>query len=176
MIDGDQTLPRPSGAPDAQPVSTQTVTEELLENRPVNRLVFQVAGQLLLYDQRTAMEYFESQTLFRIPTRHPVFRGLINRRGSLVPVFDVGSLLGAEPSLSNRAKVLVLGTGDDAVGIMLDNTPHRTSISEEQKAPAPVQLFQVFGRHIGECFATESGCVADVDLGSFLEDLAHETN
>jgi len=176
MIDRDHTLPRLSRDPDEQPVSARTVTEEPLENRPVSRLVFQVAGQLLLYDQRTAMEYFESQTLFRIPTRHPVFRGLINRRGSLVPVFDVGSLLGAEPSLSSRARVLVLGTGDDAVGVILDSTPYRTSIAEEQKAPAPVQLFQVFGRHIGECFEIESGCVADVDLGGFLEDLSHETN
>lgn len=154
----------------------QAATEELVESRPVSRLVFQVADHLLLYDQRTAMEYFESQTLFRIPTRHAAFRGLVNRRGSLVPVFDVGMLLGAEPVLSSRVRVLVLGTGDDAVGVILDTTPYRTSISEEKKGPTPVQLFQVFGRHVGECFETQSGCVAEVDLGSFLEDLAHETN
>lgn len=176
MIDGDQSLPRPSGDADEHHPPAQASAEDVLEDRPVSRLVFEVAGQALLYDQRTAMEYFESQQLFRIPTRHRIFRGLINRRGSLVPVFDMGVLLGAEPSLSSRARVLVLGAGDDAVGIILDNTPHRTSISDQQEVPAPVQLAQVFGSHIGQCFDIGAGCIADVDLAGFLEDLAHETN
>jgi chemotaxis signal transduction protein len=176
MMDDDETDPQARAIPEAGGSSVELASLEVVDDPPVSRLVFQVAGQGLLYDQRSPMEYFESQTLFRIPTRHPIFRGLINRRGALVPVFDIGMLLNAQARLSDHAPVLVLGKGDDAAGLILDTTPYRVSISRRQKEPPPVHLTQVFGPHLGDCFQTGGQYVADVDLQDFLNDLVEETN
>lgn len=171
----DPVTEEPPAVP-AETLAKAPEEEPVVEDRPVSRLVFEVAGHRLLYDRQTPMEYFEAQALFRIPTSHPLFRGLVNRRGTLVPVYDVGVMLGAEASLSNRARVLVLGAGDDAVGVILDSTPHRESISISQKVPPPVQLVQVFGRHINDCFEAGSGYLVEVDLNGFLDELVDETN
>lgn len=144
------------------------------EPRPVSRLVFPVAGYGLFLDQSSSMEFLESQTPFYIPSNHPLFRGLINRRGSLVPVFDLRALFD-EPALSGPAdRVLVLGGGDDAVGIVLDATPYRVSVFEEQRASPPVKLVQVFGEHLGECFQHGGECFTRVALEEFLYTLVHE--
>lgn len=177
MMEGDDnTFSRVPAIPEGHSLSAGSSSLEAVEDPPVNRLVFQIAGQGLLYDQRSPMEYFESQTLFRIPTRHPIFRGLINRRGTLVPVFDIGMLFNAQACLSNQAAVLVLGTADDAAGLILDTTPYRVALTRRQKEAPPVQLTQVFGPHLGDCFQTSGQYVADVNLEGFLDDLVQETN
>lgn len=176
MTDINETPPHSgTGSDDGPWVKEPGSTEEPV-NRPVSRLLFPLAGQGLLYDRHSAMEYFESQKLFRIPTAHPLFRGLINRRGSLVPIFDIGMLLGCEASLGGQARVLVLGRGDDSAGLILDATPYRISVMDEQKVAPPPHLTQVFGEHLRECFDTGQQCVAEVDFESFLGDLARAAN
>lgn len=173
MVSEDDVQQEAAAVPgEAQPVDTEI--GEGQEPRPVSRLVFPVAGYGLLLDQTSSMEFLESQTPFYIPSNHPLFRGLINRRGSLVPVFELRPLFD-EPAVAKGAdRVLVVGGGDDAVGIVLDGTPYRISVLEEQRASPPVKLVQVFGEHLGECFERDGECFTRVALEDFLYMLVHE--
>lgn len=166
MVTEDEAIGGPAAVPGA------AVDE--LEPRPVSRLVFPVAGYRLFLDQRTSMEFIETQTPFHIPSNHALFRGLINRRGSLVPVFDIRVLLDGDAGNRGAGRILVLGTGDDAVGIILDATPYRVSVSEDQRASPPIKLVQVFGEFLGECFERDGESFTQVALEDFLYDLAHE--
>lgn len=160
VVPGDQNLPVDA------PAET--------EHRPVSRLVFPVAGYGLFLDQRSTMEYLESQTSFYIPNNHPLFRGLINRRGSLVPLFDIRILFDDVVADREGSRVLVLGAGDNAVAIVLDATPYRVSVFEENKASPPIKLVQVFGEFLGECLERDGECFTRVALEEFLYSLVHE--
>lgn len=174
MVTEDDMQREAAAVPGEAPLSVDAAIGEEQEPRPVSRLVFPVAGYGLLMDQASSMEFLESQTPFYIPSNHPLFRGLINRRGSLVPVFDLRPLFD-EPAVSGAAdRVLVLGGGDDAVGIILDATPYRVSVFEEQRASPPVKLVQVFGEHLGECFERDGECFTRVAVEDFLYMLVHE--
>lgn len=60
---------------------------------------------------------------------HPIltmpawFSGLINLRGNLVPVFDLGKLLGIDEEQDKRLALLVVDRGDRAVGIPIKGLP-----------------------------------------------------
>lgn len=174
MVTEDDVQREAVEVPGAAPSPMDEQIGEEQEPRPVSRLVFPVAGYGLLLDQASSMEFLESQTPFYIPSNHPLFRGLINRRGSLVPVFEL-RLLFDEPDVTGAAdRVLVLGGGDDAFGIVLDATPYRVSVFEEQRASPPVKLVQVFGEHLGECYQRDNETFTRVALADFLYDLVRD--
>ncbi|HSH41845.1 MAG TPA: chemotaxis protein CheW [Arenicellales bacterium] len=144
--------------------------------RPVSRLVFPVAGHGLLLDSTSPMEFLEGQWPYYVPNNHPLFQGLINRRGTLVPVYEVRGLLDPDLAGQRESNILVLGSGDDAVGIFLDGTPYRIAVIGERPGSPPVKLAQVFGEHLGDSLEHEGQCYARVDLEDFLLGLVRDSH
>lgn len=175
MVTGDEVFPGTTGVPGGDDPPVDAMVGEAPEVQPVSHLVFPVAGHCLLLDQQTTMEFLEGQSPFYIPNNNPLFRGLINRRGSLVPVFDIRMLFDEEVRERGGSRVLVLGSGDDAVGIILDATPYRVSVSEEQRSSPPIRLVQTFGEFLGESFEREDEHYTRVALEDFLYSLVHDT-
>lgn len=175
MVTGDEVFPGATAVPGGEDPAVATVADEQPESRPASHLVFPVAGHGLFLDQQTAMEFLENQSPFYIPNNNPLFRGLINRRGSLVPVFDIRVLFDEGVRDRGGSRVLVLGSGDDAVGIVLDATPYRVSVSEEQRSSPPIRLAQTFGEFLGESFERDGEHYTRVALEDFLYRLVQDT-
>jgi len=154
------------GRDDATPPDPAELDREA--ERPASRLVFPVAGHGLLLDSSSPMEFLEDQWPYYIPNNHPLFQGLINRRGTLVPVFEIRGLLDPDFGGQRDSNILVLGAGDDAVGIFLDGTPYRITVTGDSPGTPPVKLAQVFGEHLGDSLEHEGQCYARVDLENFL--------
>lgn len=175
MVTGKEVFPGATAGPDAEQPAVNAAAEEQPESRPASHLVFPVAGHGLFLDQQTTMEFLENQSPFYIPNNNPLFRGLINRRGSLVPVFDIRLLFDEDVPDRGGGRVLVLGAGDDAVGIILDATPYRVSVSEEQRSSPPIRLVQTFGEFLGESFERDGDHYTRVALEDFLYRLVNDT-
>jgi len=139
----------------------------------VSVLAFPVAGYGLLYDNRSPTEYLDKQSIFPIPTDHPHFRGLINRRGSLVPVYEIRPLVdpGRQVADDAESNIFVLGRGDDAVGILLDTVPYRVTVMEQQEIAPPGSLTNAFGAHIRHCYRDGDQIYVSVALDAFLYEL-----
>lgn len=174
MVTGDEVLPGTSGLAGGENPAVDAVAEEEPQVLSVSHLVFPVAGHSLFLDQQTTMEFLENQSPFYIPNNNPLFRGLINRRGSLVPVFDIRMLFDEEVRDRGGSRVLVLGSGDDAAGIILDATPYRVSVSEEQRSSPPIRLVQTFGEFLGESYERDGEHFTRVALEDFLYSLVHD--
>lgn len=159
----------------SSPDAAQLPPQEPGEGLPVSHLVFPVGGFGLMVAQKGEMEFLENQTPFHIPNNHPKFRGLINRRGSLVPVFDIRELLD-DRVRRNDDKVLVLGRGEDAAGIVLDEVPYRVMLGEEHRAAPPDRLNRVFGDALGDCYARDGTYQVFVAMDQYLYKLAHDPN
>ncbi len=70
----------------------------------------------------------------------PWMRGVINLRGSIVPIIELGNRLGrASVQLDPKsAKILVLEDGEHTVGAMVTSVDEVRTIEQSQVQPAPV--------------------------------------
>ncbi|MBZ4194157.1 MAG: chemotaxis protein CheW [Candidatus Contendobacter sp.] len=107
------------------------------------RYGFLVGGIGLLIGPDTSSEVLESAPVYPLPTAPVWLLGLVNLRGNLAPVFDIKPLLELEDDhhpVQNR--LLILGGGDKAVGIMIDGLPQRTATGQilSRLPPLPAAL------------------------------------
>ncbi len=88
------------------------------------RYGFRIGELGLLIDPDTGSEVLSVPQVTSLPDAPPGFVGLVNLRGNLVPLYDLRVLLGMDqfPAETDR-KVLVLGQGEQAVGVVIDGYP-----------------------------------------------------
>lgn len=87
-------------------------------------------------------EIIRPMEITRIPRTPPFVRGLINLRGRVVPVQDLGLRLGMEPAIpSDHAVIIVVQCESDGgtpdVGILVDEVHDVIDLEAGQIAPAP---------------------------------------
>lgn len=106
------------------------------------RYGFRIGDLGFLIGQDTVSEVVERSTVYVVPQTPRWLAGLINLRGNLVPVFDLPLCLGLEASNVDKRYLLVLDTGDDAVGLFVENMPQlaKTEHSLAQSPPLPTAL------------------------------------
>lgn len=75
-------------------------------------------------------ELVEDAEIYPLPTTPPWFQGLINLRGSLVPVFDLKALFGNVGQKVERTNLLVLNSREEAVGILIDGLPMTLDVAQ----------------------------------------------
>src|SRR5215470_5920709 len=87
-------------------------------------------------------EIIEYGIVTRVPTTPPYIRGVINLRGSVVPVVDLAVKFGAEPCpLSRRTCIIIMETmlrGERAtMGVVADSVSQVIQFAEHDIEPAP---------------------------------------
>jgi purine-binding chemotaxis protein CheW len=65
-------------------------------------------------------------------------RGVISLRGKILPVFDLATRLGVETKEpADRAKIVIVETGSDMAGVVVDTVEEVLTIEEDQLDAAP---------------------------------------
>jgi twitching motility protein PilI len=82
--------------------------------------------------------------IYPLPTTPDWFRGLMNLRGGLVPVFDLKTLFEMRSEAGGTPRLLVLNERAKAVGILSDVSPKSIVIGQSlpQTPPLPPLLSQ----------------------------------
>jgi len=98
--------------------------------------------------------------------------GLINLRGNLVPIFDLGMALGGRRSDVTPNKLfLILDKGDNAVGMVIDSYPQPLvglrSISQLPQLPVTLEA------HVPAAFMLDERVWLDFNHESFFDKLSH---
>ena len=87
-------------------------------------------------------EIIEFETVTRVPATPPWVRGVMNLRGSVVPVIDLAAKFGLPPaSVTRRTCIVVVETdleGERVVmGVMADSVSQVLDVAPEDVEPAP---------------------------------------
>lgn len=104
--------------------------------------------------------------LSHTPVRHapPYVRGLLNIRGQIVTLVDVGQRLGLPPRpLRRAAPAIVVGLGSELVGLLVDEVDDVVEVDASHLSEPPSNLGDVEGRFFGGVLRTPGGLVALVD-------------
>lgn len=105
-------------------------------------LAFTVGGETFAMDIRSIREVIQFGGITEVPLMPPFIRGVINLRGSVVPVIDLCVRFGRAPgAVAQRTCIVILeltqGDGAVELGVMVDNVSEVLSIAASEIEPAP---------------------------------------
>jgi purine-binding chemotaxis protein CheW len=64
-------------------------------------------------------------------------RGVIGLRGKIIPIFDLAARLELPGADSEPGKIVILETGSDQVGVMVDEVEEVLTVESDQLEPVP---------------------------------------
>ena len=72
-----------------------------------------------------------------VSAREPWIRGVISLRGKIVRVYDLATRMGLHGERSASAKIVIIETGDDVTGVIVDSVEEVLTIDTDQIEPSP---------------------------------------
>ena len=83
-------------------------------------------------------EIRELERVTRVPHVAPFVRGVINLRGAIVPVVDLGLMFGfPQPIALDTASAIVLNVDRRLVGLVVDGVSDVVALADDEIGPAP---------------------------------------
>lgn len=124
---------------------------------PQQYLTFMLQGELFGLTIQGIREIIEYGTITQVPMMPPFVRGIINLRGSVVPVIDLAVRFGKESSAITRKTCIVIvevdtGEGYQVLGVVVDAVSAVLEIPESQIGAPPA-----FGTRIRSDFIQGMG-------------------
>jgi twitching motility protein PilI len=107
------------------------------------RFGFRIGDIGLLVPIGMVSELIEESEIYPLPTTPDWYRGLMNLRGSLVPIFDLKILFEMRTGVV-KPRLLVLNERSKAVGVLVDAAPKSVALGQPlpQTPPLPQLLAQ----------------------------------
>jgi chemotaxis signal transduction protein len=119
-------------------------------------------------------EYLPRPNIFPIPNVHAAIRGYVNLQGALVAVWDLQMMLGdvSDDQLdaaadTSRDAVLVLGRGDQRVGVVVDGLPR--ALKKLERTTRPSQLPQSLQSYVQDAYFGEDALWLEFDQEAFFK-------
>ncbi len=134
-----------------------------LSNEVTQYLTFSVADERLAMSITAVKEIIETPQVTRVPMTPDYIRGVINLRGNVVPVVDLGARLGRGALTLTKRSCIVLvevQVGEDdrhVLGMLVDEVKNILDIPPEDVKPPPE-----FGSEIRTDFIEAMGRVEDI--------------
>jgi len=111
-----------------------------------------------------------------LPNQPHFTKGVLNLRGTIVPVHDLRARFGGpltEPTETNVVVIVWIGT--KTVGILVDAVSDILSVPESEIRPVPGEQSMGDGSTIGGLASTASGMVALLDLNTLFPNVEDES-
>ncbi|MDX8399304.1 MAG: chemotaxis protein CheW [Gallionellaceae bacterium] len=120
------------------PVATSAVTQQDQQQY----LTFMLSGELYAMGILAIKEIIEYGNLTEVPRMPEFIRGVINLRGAVVPVIDLGARFGKHVTEITRRTCIVIievanGEGAQDVGVMVDSVSEVLEITPDEIEAAP---------------------------------------
>jgi twitching motility protein PilI len=132
-------------------------------------------GELkLMIRYQDGSELTDLPVVFRLPNAPSWFHGMANLHGALIPVFGLREYLGlrekpvAAGAASVQRMMLVMGSGADAAGVVIDGLPQRLRFQQEHRAddaPVPAGL----QAHVSATYLIGDHLHFDLESSSLLD-------
>lgn len=137
-----------------------------------SRYGFQIGSLSLLIRHDSGSEVIRMQAVSTLPGSAPWLLDLMNLRGNLVPLFDLRLALGMSTQVEMQARmVLVLDSGENAVGMIIDGFP-QALLAMRPIANLP-QLPPLLQEHVRAGYVKEERVWLEFDHEGFFSKLTH---
>ena len=124
-------------------IDNTPATSASLDHGPaLQYLTFSLGDEVFAMDIRCVREIIQHSNMTMVPLMPEFVRGVINLRGSVVPVIDLFVRFGRPAcAAAHRTCIVILelsqGDGTAELGVMVDNVSEVLSIAASEVEPAP---------------------------------------
>jgi len=104
------------------------------------------------------VEIISVQEITLVPHTHAYVKGIINLRGTVVPVIDMGMRFGqAEVEYTDKTCIIVLSMDDMSVGILVDSVQDVSDINDENIQEPPKTTGNAMKNHFIKAVGVSAG-------------------
>ena len=101
-------------------------------NDELKLIIFKLGREEYGMDILRVQEIKRMMSITRVPSTPPFIKGVINLRGSVLPVIDLRTRLGlVETELGDAARIIVIMANDTTVGFIVDEVVEVTTINTQ---------------------------------------------
>jgi purine-binding chemotaxis protein CheW len=140
------------------------------ENSPRREfLTCRLGGETYGIDILQVQEIREIDRVTRVPKVAAFVRGVINLRGAIVPIVDLGLMFGFAQAIAlQAASVIVLNVDRRLVGLIVESVSDVVALADEEILPAPELGGRSIAGAIAGIGARKEAAGAEAQAGSIL--------
>jgi len=143
-------------------------TAESLEST-VQFVCFYVGEVLCGIDIRKAQEINKDMNITQVPLAEDYVRGIMNLRGKIVTIVDLGRKLELTPvKHGEESKIVIVSWQDEFVGLLVDKIYDVVAEQEENILPAPSNIEGAKGKYFQGVIKREDTLIGLLDVETVL--------
>ena len=125
----------------------------------------------LLLPRGIINEIVEKHSVCKLPNTPSWFSGMISMRGNMVPVFDLAELLTTR-SLDDKKTLLVIGQGEAAVAVWIDELPIWKTFRDEERMDSMPPLPKTLKEHVISIYSQDGRVWVDWNVADYFSALS----
>jgi purine-binding chemotaxis protein CheW len=132
---------------------------------------FYVGSALCGIDINLIQEMNKQMEMTKVPQAPSYVLGIMNLRGRIVTIIDLGLKLGLAPSKTTEtSRIIIVNSRDENIGLLVDRITDVVTAKWEDVEPTPSNIKGVKGRYFQGVLKSSKDLIAVLDVGEVLAD------
>jgi len=140
-------------------------------NKTVDLATFYIGGALCGMDILMVQEINKHLEMTKVPQAQEYVTGILNLRGEIVTVIDLGIKLGLSSTMiSEKTRNIIVNSKDEHVGLLVDSIADVVQADSDKIEPAPANIGGVKGKYFEGVFKTEKSLIGILNVEEVLRE------
>lgn len=132
---------------------------------------FYVGGALCGINILNIQEINKHFEITKVPQSSDYIEGILNLRGRIVTIIDLGKKLGLDPVNKDKDnRNLIVNSDDEHIGLLIDSISDVVIAKKEDIEPAPSNIGGVKGKFFQGVLKTEKQLIGILDIDEVLKE------
>jgi purine-binding chemotaxis protein CheW len=141
------------------------------ENKTVELATFYVGDSLCGMDILKVQEINKLLDMTEVPLAPDYVKGILNLRGQIVTVIDLGSKLSlADTETSSETRNIIVNSNGEYIGLLVRKIGDVERTEEENIEPPPANIGGIQGRYFEGVYKKEKSLIGIVNVEEILKD------
>jgi purine-binding chemotaxis protein CheW len=142
-----------------------------VNSRVVELATFFVGEALCGMDILKVQEINKLIEMTRVPQAPEYVLGILNLRGEIVTIIDLGKKLGLKSTeMSDKTRNIIVNSNGEHIGLMVEQISDVVQAEWEKVEAPPANIGGVQGRYFTGVFKTKDHLIGILDVGKVLEE------
>jgi purine-binding chemotaxis protein CheW len=145
--------------------------EERNKSKILELATFYIGDTLCGIDILNIQEINRNMEITEVPQAPEYVKGVLNLRGQIVTVIDLGKKLGlSSDSTAKENRNIIVNSHDEYIGFFVDQVNDVLQADPNKIEPAPANISGVQGKYFHGVLKTESSLIGVLSVDSVLKD------
>lgn len=141
------------------------------ENKTVELATFYVGDSLCGMDILKVQEINKLLEMTEVPLAPDYVKGILNLRGQIVTVIDLGSKLElTDTNTDGDTRNIIVNSNGEYIGLLVDKIGDVERTEEENIEPPPANIGGIQGRYFEGVFKKENSLIGILNVEEILKD------